>query len=66
MPNNDRLGHNRPVYIRKLKKIAEDFSYDGSNQRNHSYQDIVRPFDCDRTRVQALERLSEGDSFTDR
>lgn len=65
--NPGRQGYNRPAYIRKLKKIAENFDFEEINQKNHTYYEIVRPFECDRSRVQVLEKLNAGgDSFSDK
>lgn len=42
---------NRPQYIRKLKKIAEDFNFASENAQNHQLKDVLRPFECERGRM---------------
>ena len=39
---------NKPAYIRKLKKIAEDFDYKVQNSSRIFVTDVLRPIECDR------------------
>ena len=45
------LRHNRPTYIRKLKKVAEDFNFNVWNSQNHVAHEVVRPSECIRETV---------------
>lgn len=40
------LIYNRPGYIRKLKKIAEDYNFHNENVKEHAAYDVVRPIEC--------------------
>lgn len=53
---------NRPAYIRKLKKIAENFDFDTKNANRYFYVDVVRPDECLRSNV--LQK--ETNEFVDR
>jgi hypothetical protein len=45
---------NKPGYVRKLKKVAEDFKFSDENATLHSAVDVVRPFETDRGRQRKL------------
>lgn len=45
---------NKPGYLRKGKKVAENFKFAEENVTLHSAVDVVRPFQVDRTRQQKL------------
>ena len=37
------VSYNRPSYIRKLKKVAEDFNFLKDNTENHRFIEVLRP-----------------------
>lgn len=45
---------NRPAYIRKGKKVADDFNFASENVAQHAAVDVVRPYECDRAKVKKL------------
>jgi len=48
------MAFNRPGYIRKLKKIAEDHNFAEENVNRHFAFDVVRFCETDRTRQKKL------------
>ena len=52
---------NRPEYIRKLKKIAEEVpDYYWNNSKNY-YRDVVRLYECDPNRVLSKQKSNFED-----
>lgn len=45
---------NKPGFLRKGKKVAENFKFAEENVTLHSAVDVVRPFEVDRTRQKKL------------
>ena len=45
---------NKPGFLRKGKKVAENFKFAEENVTLHSAVDVVRPFETDRTRQRKL------------
>jgi hypothetical protein len=52
---------NRPSYIRKLKKIAEDFDFIRENQENHRFLEVLRPSEC----IRAIVKKQNYPNFQD-
>jgi hypothetical protein len=40
---DNHLFFNRPAYIRKLKKVAEDFNFVEENSSHHKFVEVLRP-----------------------
>jgi hypothetical protein len=52
---------NRPLYIRKLKKIAENFDYRSRNERSTHFENVLRIAEC---YYSEIKKLNTSD-FTD-
>lgn len=53
-PFSLRGGFNKPGFLRKGKKVAEDFNFASENVAQNSAVDVVKPFETDRSRQQKL------------
>lgn len=53
-PFSVKGGNNRPGYLRKLKKVAEDFKFAEENAALHTAVDVVRPAETDRNKQKKL------------
>lgn len=53
--------YNRPSYIKKLKKVAEDFKYHAENSKMHFAIDVVRPAEC----IREIIRRGNTPDFVD-
>ena len=56
-----RNKHNKPGFLRKGKKVAENFKFAEENINQHSAIDVVRPFETDRTRQRKLNDFNFQD-----
>ena len=53
---------NKPGYLRKGKKVAEDYYFADENPINHSAVDVVRPFEAIRAKMRKLNNFDFKDS----
>ena len=53
---------NHPKFIRKFKKVAEDYEFADENVANHKGQDIVRPQETNRSMQRRLNDYNYSDS----
>jgi hypothetical protein len=49
-----KLSYNKPAYLRKLKKIAEDFKFAEENTTKNTADGVVRLVETDRYRMRKL------------
>lgn len=60
-PFSLRNNFNKPGFLRKGKKVAEDFNFATENVIQHSAVDVVKPFETDRARQQKLNNFDFKD-----
>ena len=60
-PFSLRGGFNKPGFLRKGKKVAEDFSFATENVAQNTAVDVVKPYETDRSKQQKLNNYDFKD-----